>query len=55
VDVGKSDAELQAAIASGPVSVGVAANNNWFSYQSGVMTIADCPAGQIDHGVVAVG
>jgi cathepsin L len=54
-DIGTNDADLAAAIAEGPVSVGVAANDYWQSYSGGVVTIDECPNGQLDHGVVAVG
>jgi len=55
VDVPASDAGLAAAIAQGPVSVGVAANNFWQFYSGGVASLSDCPDAQLDHGVVAVG
>jgi C1A family cysteine protease len=54
-DVAVSDAALAAAVTLAPVAIGVAANNAWQSYSSGILTLKKCPNGQLDHGVVAVG
>lgn len=49
-----SESALQAAVAKGPVSIAIQANQTTFQlYKSGVMT-GTCGS-QIDHGVVAVG
>lgn len=55
-DVPKNDPEqMKAAIALGPVSVGIQADSQVFQhYSGGVITSADC-GDQIDHGVLAVG
>jgi len=37
-EVKKSEAALQAAAAAGPLSIGVAANDAWQSYSSGVLS-----------------
>lgn len=55
VDVDATDAALKAAVAVCPVSIGVAAGNSWQFYNSGVMTFAQCPDDQLDHGVVLAG
>merc|ERR1712194_434034 len=39
----------------GPLSIAVAANDNWQTYVGGVMDIDDCPDVQPDHAVQAVG
>lgn len=46
---------LVSALAGQPVSVSVAANDAWQSYVGGIVNIADCPAGQLDHAVQATG
>jgi C1A family cysteine protease len=50
-----SAAQLKAAIAKQPVSVGVQANAAWKSYKSGVMSASSCSATSLNHGVLAVG
>ena len=39
----------------GPQAIGVDANNAWMSYKSGILTISDCPAGQVNHAVMLAG
>jgi len=47
--------QLKAAIAKGPVSVGIQADSRVFQlYHTGVITSAECGT-EIDHGVLAVG
>jgi len=53
--VGKTNAALQSAITSGPVSITVDADNSWQSYRSGVLSKSCGLFGQIDHAVIAVG
>jgi hypothetical protein len=48
-----SNAGLESALNSSPVSVTVAADNSWQLYRSGVLT-EGC-TGQVDHAVIAVG
>ena len=51
----RSSEQLKAAIAIGPVSVGVEADSTAFTmYASGVISGASCGT-NIDHGVLAVG
>jgi len=52
-----SEAALMAAIALGPVSIAIEADQFCFqAYSSGVLTYASCNCGsQLDHGVLAVG
>lgn len=53
VEVKKNDAaQLKAAVTKQPVAVAVAAEKNWQSYKSGIMT--DCDT-KLDHAVLAVG
>jgi len=54
-DIDKSDAGLINALQDGPISVGVLANDLWQSYSGGIVTIDDCPNGELNHGVVVVG
>merc|ERR1712196_532401 len=40
----------------GPVTIGIRGENaSFYSYQSGILTTADCPNHSIDHGVTVVG
>merc|ERR1719410_831235 len=53
-DVRSSESQLQAAVATGPVSVAIEADQSSFQlYKSGVMT--DRCGSKLDHGVLAVG
>lgn len=54
-DVDASADALKQAVSGRPVSVGVAANSAWQMYSGGVVSLDDCPNGQLDHGVVLVG
>merc|ERR1711865_740583 len=53
--VSKTNAALQSAITSGPVSITVDADNSWQSYRSGVLSKSCGLFGQIAHAVIAVG
>merc|ERR1712007_234474 len=53
--VTKTNAGLQSALNTAPVSVTVNADNSWQSYRSGVLSEACGLFGQIDHAVIAVG
>lgn len=39
---------------NGPMSVAVAANDAWQTYQGGILTLDDCPDNQVNHAVQAV-
>jgi hypothetical protein len=54
-DVEANDDAIARAVSEGPISVAVAANSYWQMYQGGVVTLDDCPADQLDHGVAIVG
>merc|ERR1712232_528353 len=53
--VTKTNAGLQSALNTAPVSVTVDADNTWQSYRSGVLSKSCGLFGQIDHAVIAVG
>merc|ERR1711865_977963 len=53
--VGKTNAALQSALNTSPVSVTVDADNTWQSYRSGVLSKSCGIFGRIDHAVIAVG
>lgn len=54
-DVTQSAYQLKAAVAQGPVSVAIEADQTVFqSYTTGVITSSSCGT-QLDHGVLAVG
>merc|ERR1711998_800943 len=53
--VAKTNAGLQSALNSAPVSITVDADNSWQSYRSGVLSKSCGLFGQIDHAVIAVG
>jgi cathepsin L len=53
--VTKTNAGLQSALNTAPVSVTVNADNSWQSYRSGVLSESCGLFGQIDHAVIAVG
>lgn len=55
VDVDKTDAALEQALQSGPVSIAVAANTWWQLYFGGILKYSRCKGTQLNHGVVAVG
>jgi len=53
--IAKDESQMAAWMAkNGPISIAINANP-WQTYQSGVMTAAECPATQPDHAVLAVG
>lgn len=52
---GGTRAAIQAAIATTPSNVAVAAGNKYFqTYSSGILTSTECPT-EIDHAILAVG
>jgi len=47
--------EIMSAVALRPLSIAVAANDAWQLYTGGVLTLAECPDNQANHGVQMVG
>lgn len=50
-----SDNALKEALTLTPTSVSVNANQYWQHYKSGIIKFSDCPAGELNHDVLAVG